>query len=69
MADLFVFSRADPFLCLSFLKLFSQIGKTYAELFPKIEEERPEVMAKLIELRSMLDESLEEQRKLCFSNR
>jgi flavin-dependent dehydrogenase len=60
----------EPFpATMSFLKLFSQIGKIYAELFPKIEEERPEVMAKLIELRSKLDESLAEQRKLGFSNR
>ncbi len=54
---------------MSFLTLFSQIGKTYAELFPKIEEERPQLMAKLLDMRSKLDESLEEQRKSGFANR
>jgi flavin-dependent dehydrogenase len=54
---------------MSFLTLFSQIGKTYGELFPKIEQERPGIMAKLLEIRSKLDELLEEQRKLGFSNR
>jgi hypothetical protein len=54
---------------MSFLTLFSQIGRTYGELFPKIEQERPGIMAKLLEIRSKLDELLEEQRKLGFSNR
>ncbi|KPJ58183.1 MAG: hypothetical protein AMJ42_03755, partial [Deltaproteobacteria bacterium DG_8] len=60
----------EPFpATMSFFTLFSQIGRTYAELLPKIEEERPEIMTKLMELRSKLDETLEEQRKLGFANR
>lgn len=54
---------------MNFFTLFSQIGSTYAELFPKIEEERPGIMAKMIEMRSEFDGLLEEQRKLGFPNR
>jgi len=54
---------------MNFYTLFEQIGKIYAELFPTIEEERPEIMEKLIEMRSKFDELWEEQRKLGFPNR
>jgi len=49
--------------------LFSQIGRTYAELFAKIDEERPEIMERLIEMRSNMDELMEAQRRLGFPNR
>jgi digeranylgeranylglycerophospholipid reductase len=49
--------------------LFPLIGKTYAELFPKIYEERPQIMEKLIEMRSHMDELMEIQKKLGFPNR
>jgi coproporphyrinogen III oxidase len=49
--------------------LFSQIGRTYAELFAKIYEERPEIMERLIEMRSNMDELMEAQKKLGFPNR
>lgn len=54
---------------MSFFKLFSGIGTTYAELFPRIEKERPEIMAKLYEMRSKLEESLAIQRKAGFANK
>jgi flavin-dependent dehydrogenase len=54
---------------MSFLKLFEQIGQGYAELFPKIESERPEVMSKLMGIRSKLDEIVEGQRRVGFANR
>jgi flavin-dependent dehydrogenase len=54
---------------MDFYTFFGQIGRTYAELFPKIEEERPEVMAKLFEMRSNMDEVMQKQRKAGFPNR
>jgi len=54
---------------MSFFALFNQIGETYAGLFPRIEKERPELMAKLLDIRSKLGEVLEKQRKLGFPNR
>jgi flavin-dependent dehydrogenase len=54
---------------MSFLKLFEQIGKGYAELFPRIESEKPEVMSKLMSIRSKLDEIIEGQKRVGFANR
>jgi len=54
---------------MNFSTFLGQIGNTYAGLFPRIEEERPEIMAKLMEMRSKSDELKEEQRKLGFPNR
>jgi hypothetical protein len=48
---------------------FGRIGRAYAELFPGIQEERPDVMEKLFEMRSQLDELKVEQCKKGFINR
>jgi len=42
---------------------------TYAELFPKIQEERPDIMEKMILMRSEMEEEVEKQRKAGFPNR
>ena len=54
---------------MSFYTFFTQIGRVFAELFPTIEKERPEIMAKMLEIRTRLDEISGEQRKLGFPNR
>ena len=54
---------------MNFFTLFSQIGTTFAELFPRIQEERPELMEKLTELRSAMDAQMEAQIKAGFPNR
>ena len=54
---------------MNFSTFLGQIGNTYAALFPRIKEERPEIMAKLMEMRSKFDELKESQRKLGFPNR
>jgi flavin-dependent dehydrogenase len=54
---------------MSFFTLFTQLGQTFAELFPKLEEEKPDLMAKLYEIRTKLDEVTEKQRKVGAPNR
>ena len=54
---------------MDFYTFFGGIGRTYAELFPRIQEERPDVMEKLFEMRSQLDELKVEQCKKGFINR
>jgi hypothetical protein len=54
---------------MSFYTFFTQIGRIFAELFPTIEKERPEIMVKMLEIRTRLDEISGEQRKLGFPNR
>jgi digeranylgeranylglycerophospholipid reductase len=53
---------------LNFTTFLGKVGSTYLELFPKIGEERPAIMAKLMEMGSKVDEIREEQRKLGFPN-
>jgi flavin-dependent dehydrogenase len=54
---------------LNFYKFFSIIGTTYGELFPVIEEERPDVMERLMQIVNQMDEIAEEVRKSGFPNR
>ena len=54
---------------LNFYKMFSTIGNTYAELFPVIQEERPDVMEKLMNIVNQMDEIAKEARKTGFPNR
>ncbi|MCX5884565.1 MAG: NAD(P)/FAD-dependent oxidoreductase [Proteobacteria bacterium] len=53
---------------LDFYKLFNIIGSTYAELFPRISEERPDVFAKLMTMADQLDEQDEHFAKIGFPN-
>lgn len=54
---------------INFFTLFSEIGKVYADLFPQIEEERPEILEKLYEMKTKLKEIGENIRKAGFPNR
>jgi hypothetical protein len=54
---------------MNFYTLFNTIGSTYAELFPQIQEERPDVMEKLMNLANEMDEIEAKARKVGFSNR
>ena len=57
------------FATLDFFKLVNTIGSTYAELFPRISEERPDVFAKLMTMADQLDEAGEHFKKLGYPNR
>jgi flavin-dependent dehydrogenase len=60
----------EPFpATMNFFTLFNSIGRVYAELFPRIQEERPEVMDKLFAMREKLKEIGEEIRKAGFPNK
>jgi digeranylgeranylglycerophospholipid reductase len=60
----------EPFFStLNFYKLFSTIGSTYAELFPVIQEERPDVMEKLMNIANEMDEIEAKAKKAGFPNR
>ena len=54
---------------INFFILFREIGRVYAELFPKIQEEKPEILEKLFEMKGKLKEICEEIRKAGFPNR
>ena len=54
---------------MNFYKLFGTIGSTYAQLFPVIQEERPDVMEKLMCIANEMDEIEEKARKAGFPNR
>jgi hypothetical protein len=43
---------------IDFLKVVDCIGKTYANLFARINEERPDVMDKLIKIRENAEEDM-----------
>jgi flavin-dependent dehydrogenase len=49
--------------------IFSQLGKIYGKFLPRIREERPALMQKLIEMQSIMKEKMEEQIKAGFPNR
>jgi hypothetical protein len=60
----------EPFpATMNFFTLFTTIGKTYAELFTTVEGERLEVMGKLIEMRSKMEEVRKNTIKMGFPNR
>jgi flavin-dependent dehydrogenase len=54
---------------MSFFKLFSQLGGIFSELFPTIEQARPELMTKMYDMRTKMGPALEEQRKAGFANK
>jgi len=54
---------------MNFYKMLSTIGTTYAELFPVIQEERPDVMEKLMRIVNQMEEAEEKARKAGFPNR
>jgi hypothetical protein len=60
--------REPIFATLDFFKLINTIGSTYAELFPRISEERPDVFAKLMAMADKLDEATEYSKKIGFPN-
>ena len=60
----------EPLLStMNFYTLFSTIGSTYAELFPVIQEERPDVMEKMMNILNEMDEIEEKAKKAGFPNR
>lgn len=60
----------EPLLStMDFYKLFGTIGSAYGELFPTIQEERPEVMEKLLGIANQMDEIEAGARKDGFPNR
>ena len=60
----------EPFAAtMNFYKMLHTIGNTYAELFPVIQEERPDVMEKLMAIINNMDEIEEKARKAGFPNR
>jgi flavin-dependent dehydrogenase len=60
----------EPFVAtMNFYKMLHTIGNTYAELFPVIQEERPDVMEKLMGIINNMDEIEEKARKAGFPNR
>jgi flavin-dependent dehydrogenase len=54
---------------MNFYKLFSSIGQTYAELLPRLQDERPEIMEKLMEMRVKSQEGKEKQVKMGYQNK
>ena len=54
---------------MDFYKLFGTIGSTYGELFPVIQEERPDVMEKMMAIANEMDEIEAKARKAGFPNR
>lgn len=60
----------EPFpATMNFFTLFSTIGSTYATFFPVIEQERPEIMEKLIQMRANMDTFRERTVSTGFPNR
>jgi len=60
--------KGPLFPTLDFFKLINTIGSTMAELFPRISEERPDVMAKIMAMADKLDEIEEHFKKIGFPN-
>ena len=54
---------------MNFYKMLHTIGNTYGELFPVIQEERPDVMEKLMGMVNQMDEIEENAKKAGFPNR
>jgi len=60
----------EPFpASMNFFTFFDAIGNTYAELFPRVEQERPEIMEKLIRMRENMEEEFKKTACLGFPNR
>lgn len=54
---------------MDFHLLFKLLGDTYMELFPKISEDRPDIMEKMMGMRNEMDEAGEAKRKMGFATR
>jgi flavin-dependent dehydrogenase len=54
---------------MNFFTLFNLLGSTYGELLSTIEQERPEVMERLLEMRANMEEFRKKRIKLGFPNR
>ncbi|MBW2653116.1 MAG: hypothetical protein JRC57_08565, partial [Deltaproteobacteria bacterium] len=54
---------------LDFFELFSGIGDAYVELLPRIQEERPDVYEKLLQMRDAMEEDNKRSAKAGFPNR
>lgn len=54
---------------INFFTLFETLGKSYAELFLRIKEERPELMDKIFAMREKIGEISEEIRKAGYPNK
>ena len=54
---------------MNFYRMLDTIGNTYAGLFPLIQEERPDVMDKMMGIVNQMDEIEEKARKAGFPNR
>ena len=54
---------------MNFYRMLDTIGNTYGGLFPLIQEERPDVMDKLMSIVNQMDEIEEKARKAGFPNR
>jgi len=54
---------------LDFFELFSQIKNAYLNLLPRIQEERPDVMEKLLKMRNSIEEDKKQGIKAGFPNR
>lgn len=60
----------EPFpSTMNFYTLFGTIGSAYGELFPTIQEERPDIMEKLMNIANEMDEIELKARKAGFPNR
>lgn len=54
---------------MNFYKMISTIGNTYANLFPVIQEERPELWDRMMDMVNQMDEIEQKARKAGFPNR
>jgi len=54
---------------MDFYKLIGTIGNTYGELFPTIQEERPDVFAKLMGILDKMEAAEEASKKAGFPNK
>jgi flavin-dependent dehydrogenase len=62
--------KKEPFPpTLNFYEMLLTIGNTYGELFPRITEERPDVMEKLMDMVNNMEEVEEKARKAGFPRR
>lgn len=60
----------EPFpATMNFFTLFSSIGNTYAALFPRIGQERPDIMEKLLRMRGNMEEECKKTVRMGFPNR
>ena len=60
----------EPLLpTMDFFKLFGTIGNAFGELFPVIQEERPDIMDKIMDVANRMEELEQKARKAGFPNR